>query len=581
MDAKSLSGTGSRKAGKMEEHVISEARQIAQRDAERRFRAVFNQQFQFIAILSPEGIVLEINDLPLKSTGILREQVIGKLFWETPFWAHLPAMRESWPRRLAEAANAEGPVLSEDKFETAAGIVRVADAAVTAVRDAHGRIDFFIVQAADITDRKSAEEKRERETRRLQLLADTAHHLLSSKTPEQIVREMFRQLAPEFALDCYFNFILDEQRNVLVLDSFAGIAKDRAQEVSTFPLAASGAGEPDRRSSRISNVRQSDYPNSQFLHRIGIRAFACHPLLVGERLLGTLSFGSRTRDAFNDDEVNYLRTICDFVALAQERALHERLLEKRVADRTAELRDTIGQLETFSYSITHDMRGPLRAMASFAHLLELEYGERLDEDARRYIHRIMDAAARMDSLIQDVLQYSKLSRESLALEPVNLFDAINDVVTQYGDIAQHAEHIHICPRCKTAVVHANRAALTQAISNLVTNALKFVPKDRTPKVELNCDELNGHVRLTVIDNGIGIAPQHQQQIFGIFERLHGPEYAGTGIGLSIVKKAVERMGGTVGVQSELGHGARFWIQFPKPTPAPAAPTRVDAPDRLS
>jgi PAS domain S-box-containing protein len=128
----------------------------AARESERLFHGVFSQQFQFLAVLSPQGYVLQINDPPLQAAGITRDQVIGHLFWDTPWWRDLPAMRESWPRRLAEAAQSEGPVLSEDEFQDAGGQIHTADASVTAVRDTQGEVEFFIIQARDTTAQKRA-----------------------------------------------------------------------------------------------------------------------------------------------------------------------------------------------------------------------------------------------------------------------------------------------------------------------------------------------------------------------------------------------------------------------------------------
>jgi PAS domain S-box-containing protein len=146
--------------------------EAALRASEERFRAVFNQQFQFMAILSPEGVVLDINDLPLRRTGITREQVLGKLFWDTPFWNHLPEMQAGWRARLDQAARTGEPVLTEDLYQTADGETRIADASVTAVKDASGDVEFFIIQANDITERKQAEEARNRSEERYRQLAD-------------------------------------------------------------------------------------------------------------------------------------------------------------------------------------------------------------------------------------------------------------------------------------------------------------------------------------------------------------------------------------------------------------------------
>lgn len=236
-------------------------------------------------------------------------------------------------------------------------------------------------------------------------------------------------------------------------------------------------------------------------------------------------------------------------------------LERQVQERTATLRDTIAQLETFSYSITHDMRGPLRAMVSFAQILQSDFAADLAAEGREYLQRIVDAARRLDQLIQDVLQYSRVARDSLPIEAIDLERLLRDVIHQYPDIAEHAHRIQVQTGCGDTVVHANQAALTQVISNLIGNALKFVPRNRTPRVRIRCEDRGDRVRLVVQDNGLGVPPDQREKIFGVFERLHGVEYPGTGIGLSIVKKAVERMGGSVGVESEVGQGSEFWVEL--------------------
>lgn len=238
-------------------------------------------------------------------------------------------------------------------------------------------------------------------------------------------------------------------------------------------------------------------------------------------------------------------------------------LESTVQQRTAALRETIEQLETFSYSITHDMRGPLRTMTSFAHLIEEEAAAKLNEEQKDYLRRIMDGARRLDQLIQDVLQYSKLSREALNLETVNLERVVRDILREYPDLAQRADCFQVETHCADTAVRANVSALTQVVSNLLTNALKFVPPTRKPEVRITCEERGERIRLTISDNGVGIPEEQHGRIFGVFQRLHGPEIPGTGIGLSIVKKAVERMGGTVGLDSKVGVGSNFWIELPR------------------
>jgi signal transduction histidine kinase len=250
-----------------------------------------------------------------------------------------------------------------------------------------------------------------------------------------------------------------------------------------------------------------------------------------------------------------------FNDITERKKAHE-ILERTVERRTAELRETIQQLETFSYSVVHDMRAPLRAMNSYAEMLKTEFAEKLDGDGPEYLQRIMSGAQRLDRLIQDVLQYSRIGRDELPMESLNLGRLLHDIIHQYPDFTAQKERIQIDTSCDTQV-HANVAALTQVISNLLTNALKFMPAGRMPDVRVSGAPRGDSVRITVHDNGIGIAREYHAVIFGVFRRLHNGEYPGSGIGLSIVKKAVERMNGSLGLDSDVGRGSSFWVELPR------------------
>lgn len=233
-------------------------------------------------------------------------------------------------------------------------------------------------------------------------------------------------------------------------------------------------------------------------------------------------------------------------------------LEQRVQQRTAELAETIGELEAFSYSITHDLRAPLRSMQSFGTLLEQECGPELSPVAQDYIRRIVTSARRMDRLIQDVLTYSRIARSDLRLEVLDLDQLMQEIIESYPCFQTPAGVISV-KRPLLGVV-ANEAALTQCLSNLIGNAIKFVAPGQAAEVTVWSEAQADRVRICVRDKGIGIPAKHQQRIFGIFQRL-SKVYEGTGIGLSIVKKAAERMGGSVGLCSEPGRGSTFWIEL--------------------
>ncbi|WP_207461631.1 sensor histidine kinase [Azospirillum sp. SYSU D00513] len=244
------------------------------------------------------------------------------------------------------------------------------------------------------------------------------------------------------------------------------------------------------------------------------------------------------------------------------RRLNENL-ERLVDERTAELVEANRQLDAFAHTVSHDLRAPLRAVEGFSQALREDMEEGLLEEARAHARRIEAAVERMDGLIADVLAYSRAQQAVFPLEPVSLDRVLWNAEADLGPVfSRRGAEVEIA-RPLPAVL-GNRAAVRQAVENLLTNAVKFVPPGTAPRVRVRTEEKGASVRLWVEDNGIGVPRGQQARIFEPFERLHGAEaYEGTGVGLAIVRKAVERMGGSCGVESEPGAGSRFWIELPR------------------
>ena len=240
-----------------------------------------------------------------------------------------------------------------------------------------------------------------------------------------------------------------------------------------------------------------------------------------------------------------------------------RSLNEQLQKRITQLTETNQALEAFTYSIAHDLRAPLRAMLGFSRALLEDYGAKLDASGQEFANRIVSSAKRMDDLIQDLLSYSRLSREQIKLGPVKLEAALDDVLKQC-ELQVREKEAEIRVETLLFEVWAHKGVLVQMLVNLLTNSLKFVAKGVKPCVRIWTEEGDAWVRLSIQDNGIGIASEHHQRIFRVFERLHSTEqFPGTGIGLANVSKAAERMGGRVGVESQPNQGSRFWVELPK------------------
>jgi PAS domain S-box-containing protein len=235
-------------------------------------------------------------------------------------------------------------------------------------------------------------------------------------------------------------------------------------------------------------------------------------------------------------------------------------LESLVILRTSELRLSNTQLETFVYSIAHDLRAPLRTMQGFSQLLLQDCAANLNRQSSDYANFINTAAQTMDFLLADLLAFSHISQQKIELVPVDLVTAVEEALSGCKqEIGERQAHVEIIPPWPTVLAHPS--TLRQVLVNLFNNALKFV-ESKPPHLRILAEQRTGGiVRVWVEDNGIGISPEFQERIFQVFQRLHTTAYAGTGIGLAIVQKGMERMGGRAGVVSALGEGSKFWIEL--------------------
>lgn len=414
-------------------------------------------------------------------------------------------------------------------------------------------------------ERRHAELALERQNLRLRLLSDSLTHLLGARDIKSVAADLFPDVAQHLRARTYFHFAMAGPDSRLQLNACEGIGADmapclRCLDLDESPCARVARGQPEQ------TVAERTYgAYAELMQKLGLRNYLCNPLVCGDRLVGTLCFANPDVDEFQDDELQFVRTVSQYVSIAVDRLQsEERLhaaklhLEAEVEKRTAKLQDAVNELEHFSYTITHDMRAPLRSLKGFGDILLEESGDRLDDEQRGFLHKIVKSAERMDGLIRDALNYSKIVREQMPLTRVDTGQLIQGLIQSYPALQQPDTSIEIDGELPPVL--GNEAGLTQCFSNLLDNAVKFVRPGEAPRVRIWSSSDNGTVRLWFEDNGIGIREEHQAQLFQMFHRL-SRDYEGTGIGLALLRKVAERMGGRVGVDSKFGHGSRFWIEL--------------------
>jgi PAS domain S-box-containing protein len=438
-------------------------------------------------------------------------------------------------------------------------------------RDEAGKTQRIVGIAENISDRKQLEFGLQRSLQRLENLHQLDRSILAAHDPTAIADAAIRnlqQLIPcQRATIATFDF---EVQTATILMSQGGGTKIMSTGLE-LPLSVfqpiieqlqHGA------SSAIADLSIfQDSIEVQSLQAEGLNRCVSFPLQTEQAFLGILKIWLAHPETLESEQISIATEVSAQIAIALQQArLSQQVqrytteLEDRVRERTAQLQDINQELESFTYSVSHDLRAPLRALQGFATALLEDYGDRFDEVGRDYAQRLVTAAEQMERLIQDLLTYSRLSRAELRLTSVNLSAAVAEAIAQLETPIQQAQ-AQIIVEEPLASMYGNRAILLQAIANLLSNAIKFVPPNEQPRIHLRTETKNETVRLWVEDNGIGIEPKYGERIFKVFERLHGHEmYPGTGIGLAIVRKGMERLGGKSGFESTPGKGSRFWIE---------------------
>jgi signal transduction histidine kinase len=389
--------------------------------------------------------------------------------------------------------------------------------------------------------------------------------------------------APFFADWCGVNIVDDHGIMRRLVLRHAGVNMDIARALQKhFPTSRNPAVRLAVRTRRVHFIEDV---SDSFLERhlrqpeqlaliqsLGLRSMICAPLVARGRTLGVLTFATAESERrYTSEDVALAEDLAHRVALAVDNArlfaevARERELVQK-ANLTLQnanhlLRRANDDLEQFAYSASHDLREPLRTVAVYTQLLKRHFGDKVDSKADIYIHHTITGARRMEALMNDLLSYVQAARGADEEPPLtDSVQVLNKTLSNLHTAIQESGASILADDLPHVAVHP--VHLEQILQNLIGNAIKY-RSDAPPRIEITARRSAQECTFRVQDNGIGIDPQYARQVFGIFKRLHSSEsYSGTGIGLAICQKIVERYGGRIWVQSELGKGATFSFTLP-------------------
>jgi PAS domain S-box-containing protein len=496
----------------------------ALRESETRFRTLADHLSQLVWMADGTGYIFWYNRRWYEYTGTTLEQMRGWGWKAVHHPEHVERVARRWQHSYETGESWEDtfPLRGKD------GLYRWFLSRAVPIRDEHGKIVFWFGSNTDITEQIEATDALSESERRLRFalrssrIGDWDLDLASGRVSGSL--EHFQALG----------------HSALLEDWSVGKFLEQVH--------------PEDRADVEHRIRAS-LASNQELHYEG-------RVIWPDQSLHWVEVHAAFRDDPGTDSYHLTGIVQDITARKRSEAEVQRLantLEERVQERTRQLADANLELQSFNYTVSHDLRAPLRGIRGFAAALQEDFGDRLGAEGHEYCERITSAGARMEQLIEDLLAYGRLSRQDLSLKSVELENLVDEVLTQIGRPGE-IEVDQPLP-----VVLGHRPLLHQVLHNLIANALKFVAPGATPRVRIHGRKLDGMARIFVDDNGIGIAPEHVDRIFRVFERLHGDEaYPGTGIGLAIVRRAMERLGGRAGVEPLPAGGSRFWIELPAP-----------------
>ena len=539
--------------------LARQAADIIERAQSEQALAVSDERFRAVAFNTPDHILVQDRELRYElvvnpQLGLTEQDMLGKTDYD--FLSESDADRLTAMKR--EVMQTGQPLHIETPLTSANGELGLFDGTYVPRLDPQGRSNGVIGYFRNVTERKRAEQALREAKKTLEVKVKERTAELTAEVEER--RRAEERLA---ASSQYSRSLLESSLDPLVTIS----AEGKVTDVNEATVTVTGVPREQLIGTDFSDYFTEPEKAREGYRRVFANTFVTdYPLTICHRD-GHLTDVLYNASVYRDTRGNVIGVFAAARDVTDRKRAEEALrkahdsLEVKVAERTADLTRSNADLEQFAYAASHDLQQPLRMVANYVGLLSQRYREHFDEKADRYIDYAVGGAKRMQALVDGLLHYSRVGTKDAAATELDVTAVVTEALANlHQHIEEAAAVVEVGPM---PVVVADRVQLAQVFQNLLDNAVKF--RGATPpKVSVTCRDAGSEWEFAIRDNGIGIDPKHGERIFGVFKRLHTEqEYPGTGIGLALCRKIVERHGGRIHVEPAEGGGSVFLFTLPK------------------
>jgi PAS domain S-box-containing protein len=539
-----------------------EERTKALQESEQRFKQLVDVAQEGIWVADDRGVITYANQRLADLLGYGNGSLLGRPVYDFVETDSRPGAQRTLSGRGSR------PAQSQDlRFRRRDGSKLWGLVSASPIVGKDGGMVGTVGMVTDITERKRTEEQLRRSAERLTMLHDMDQAILSAQSPAEVGRAAMGRIRRMLPCQRCTVVLFDFERGQAEL--IAGYSGGAQMAPTAFPLAEVSQTEVLLRGSLryVEDLTSMEDPPPMVRQLLaeGLRSMLSAPLMVEGQVIGEINLSASAPAAFDPEHRDIAQEITSPLAIAiqharlrQELARQTGDLERKLADRNAALRAATAEVETLLYSVSHDLRAPLRHLIGFSRLLLDDHGSELAPGALHYAEKIHDAADQMATLVEDLVNLSRIGRQDLLRRPVELTTLVEDVVDQLRsstDGRQIDWQIEELP-----TVECDPSLVKVAITHLLSNAIKFTQPRQHATIHVGPLEADGQAGLCVKDNGIGFKMAYAGKLFGMFQRLHrADEFEGNGAGLAVVQRIVHKHGGRVWAESEPEAGAIFYM----------------------